>query len=161
MIKSNRLWAPWRIDYVQAKKPKGCIFCQAVRNKRDFVVFRTEYSVVMLNIFPYNNGHLMVSPLRHVNDTVKLSEAEVVDLFAALNTAKGLLKAVLKPQGFNVGINLGRAAGAGITGHLHIHIVPRWVGDTNFMPITAHAKVISQSLKELHRKLSHAYARSN
>ena len=161
MIKSTKLWAPWRINYVQGKKTKGCIFCQAVKTKRDYVVFRTRHSVVMLNIFPYNNGHLMVSPLRHVNDTAKLNQVEVVDLFAALNKAKDLLQAVLKPQGFNVGINLGRAAGAGIAGHLHIHIVPRWVGDTNFMPITAHTKVISQSLKELHKKLIHAYARSN
>ena len=161
MIKSNKLWAPWRINYVQAKKPGGCIFCQALKNRRDYVVFRTRHSQVMLNIFPYNNGHLMVSPLRHVNDTAKLSQAEVVDLFTSLNTAKDLLQTVLKPQGFNVGINLGRAAGAGITGHLHVHIVPRWVGDTNSMPITAHTKVISQSLKDLHKKLIHAYTRSN
>ncbi len=161
MIKSGKLWAPWRINYVQGKKARGCIFCQALKNKRDYVVFRTRNSLVMLNIFPYNNGHLMVSPLRHVNDTAKLNQAEVVDLFAAINTAKDLLQAVLKPQGFNVGINLGYAAGAGIAGHLHIHIVPRWVGDTNFMPITAHTKVISQSLKELHKKLIRAYARSN
>jgi len=161
MIKSGKLWAPWRINYVQRKKDRGCIFCKAVKNSRDYVVFRTRHSLVMLNVFPYNNGHLMVSPLRHVSDTVKLDQAEVVDLFAALNKAKDLLQAVLKPQGFNVGINLGRAAGAGIAGHLHIHIVPRWVGDTNFMPITAHTKVISQSLKDLHKKLRYAYARSN
>ena len=157
MIKSTKLWAPWRINYVQGKKTKGCIFCQAVKTKRDYVVFRTRHSLVMLNIFPYNNGHLMVSPLRHVNDTAKLNQVEVVDLFTALNKAKELLKTVLKPQGFNVGMNLGHAAGAGITGHLHIHIVPRWDGDTNFMPVLAETKVISRALKEIYHKLTAAH----
>jgi ATP adenylyltransferase len=116
---------------------------------------------VMLNIFPYNNGHLMVSPLRHVNDTAKLNQAEVGDLFAAINTAKDLLQAVLKPQGFNVGINLGHAAGAGITGHLHIHIVPRWEGDTNFMDVCADTDIISQSMKDLYKQLKDVSAENN
>jgi ATP adenylyltransferase len=107
----------------------------------------------MLNIFPYNNGHVMISPLRHIRDIGQLKEAEVLDLFQTLNNAKKMLAKVLKPQGYNVGINLSRSAGAGITSHLHIHIVPRWQGDTNFMPLLSDTKVISQSLGQLYKQL--------
>jgi ATP adenylyltransferase len=157
----DKLWAPWRISYISGKKKKGCIFCQAAKGGRDHVVFRSKHAIVMLNAFPYNNGHLMVAPLRHVRDTAQLKDAETIDLFRALNTAKSLLKKTIKPHGFNIGMNLERSAGAGITGHLHIHIVPRWIGDTNFMPVTGATKVISQSLKELHRQLTDAYARAD
>jgi ATP adenylyltransferase len=115
----------------------------------------------MLNIFPYNNGHVMVSPLRHVRDLEQLKEAEIIDLFRALGEAKSLLKKVLKPHGFNIGINLGRSAGAGITGHLHIHIVPRWAGDTNFMPVISDTKVLAQSLDELCKQLNYAQSKSD
>jgi ATP adenylyltransferase len=115
----------------------------------------------MLNIFPYNNGHVMVLPVRHIRDTGQLKEEEIIDLFKALNSVKKLLSDVLKPHGFNIGINLGPSSGAGITGHLHIHIVPRWVGDTNFMPLLANTKVISQSLDELYKQLKNAHAKSN
>lgn len=145
------LWAPWRINYVGVKKKqKGCVFCQAKNNpKSDRVIFKTSKSICLLNIYPYNNGHLMISPLRHFSDIAKAKEAEILDMFKCLKQAKALLKKVLKPHGFNVGFNLGRASGAGITGHLHLHIVPRWIGDTNFMPAACSTKVISQSLDEL------------
>jgi len=107
----------------------------------------------MLNIFPYNNGHLMVAPLRHVRDISLLDKEEILDLFASLNRAKALLEKVLSPDGYNIGINVSRTAGAGIPGHLHIHIVPRWNGDTNFMPVLNNTKIISQSLEELHKRL--------
>jgi len=110
----------------------------------------------LLNIYPYNNGHLLISPARHVSDIGLLSEEEVLDMFACLKRAKQLLQKVLKPQGYNLGFNLGRQAGAGITGHLHLHIVPRWAGDTNFMPVIAKTKVIAQSLAELSRCLKNA-----
>ena len=158
-MKKDLLWAPWRINYIKAKQKKGCIFCQAAKGKRDYVIFKTKHAIAMLNIFPYNNGHLMVSPVRHIRDISQLKDAEIVDLFRALNTAKKLLQKVLKPSGFNIGINLEPSAGAGIVGHLHIHIVPRWVGDTNFMPVLANTKVISQSLNELHKQLKNAYAK--
>lgn len=115
----------------------------------------------MLNIFPYNNGHLMVCPLRHTQELETLSQEEALDLFQALVKAKKLLQTVLKPQGYNIGLNLKRSAGAGIIGHLHIHIVPRWKGDTNFMPIVADTKIVSESLTHLHQRLKNAYAKTN
>lgn len=152
------LWAPWRINYVGKKKQKGCIFCRAKINfGKDYVIFKTEKSICMLNIYPYNNGHILISPLRHIADISLASEAEILDIFRVLKKAKVLLGKVLKPQGYNVGFNLGPAAGAGITGHLHLHIVPRWYGDTNFMPVCGAAKVISQSLDELAKLLKNAY----
>lgn len=153
----DRLWAPWRINYLKkAKKQKGCIFCGVSRNKRDYVILKSRYSSVILNIFPYNNGHLMASPLRHVRSLSQLKKEEVLDIFGCVNKATKLLDKVLRPDGYNIGINSGKASGAGITGHLHIHIVPRWVGDTNFMPTLGEARVISQSLDELYRLLKNA-----
>ena len=150
----DKLWAPWRIKYVSVRKHKGCVFCRAAKAKgKDYVVFRTKYSLCMLNIFPYNNGHLMVLPLRHIKEPARLRKEEILDLFQGLTRAQKLLGQVVKPEGYNIGINISRSAGAGITGHLHCHIVPRWHGDTNFMPVIAGTKVISQSLGELHRRL--------
>jgi ATP adenylyltransferase len=158
----DKLWAPWRINYVQAKKTKGCLFCQAVRSSkcRDYLVFSTEHSFCLLNIFPYNNGHLMVAPKRHVKDLAELKDGQMLDLMKALILARKLLGKVLKPEGFNIGINIGAVAGAGIPGHLHIHIVPRWKGDTNFMPVLGNTKIISQSLGELHKQLRYAYTKT-
>lgn len=153
----DKLWAPWRNKYIIGKKRKECIFCRALdRGRKDYVVFTTKHSLCMLNIFPYNNGHLMVSPLKHKRDISALDEAEALDLLKALERAKSLLARVLKPDGFNIGANISASAGAGITGHLHIHIVPRWQGDNNFMPVVAGTKVISQSLDELYKLLKNA-----
>jgi len=151
----DKLWAPWRYQYVSAsKKKQGCIFCQAYSQKNSAeVIFRSEHSVAMLNIFPYNNGHMLIAPKAHLADLSKLNDAQLLDLMRALDKAKKLLQSVLKPDGFNIGINLKRSAGAGITDHLHLHIVPRWVGDTNFMPVFSKTKIISQSLKELAKLL--------
>lgn len=154
----DKLWAPWRINYVSGKnKPKGCIFCKAKTNSsKDYVIFKSKLTIVMLNIYPYNNGHLLVAPLRHVRDISQLSPEEALDLFNCLNKAKALLQKVLQPQGYNIGLNLTRTAGAGITGHLHMHLVPRWIGDTNFMPVFSNTKIISQSLDELAKRLKNA-----
>jgi ATP adenylyltransferase len=154
----DKLWAPWRINYISSKiKSKSCVFCQAKKsNSNDYVIFKTKKSICLLNIYPYNNGHLLVSPFRHTADIDLLNEEEFMDMFKCLKRAKGLLQKVLKPQGYNIGFNLGRNAGAGITGHLHLHIVPRWAGDTNFMPVTGNSKVISQSLFELSKLLKNA-----
>lgn len=158
----DRLWAPWRINYIRGRKNKGCVFCSALKAKaRNYTVFNTKHSSCVLNIFPYNNGHLMVSPKRHTSDLAKLNDGEILDLFRALNKAKGLLKKVLNPDGFNIGINLSKSAGAGITSHIHIHIVPRWTGDTNFMPVVYGTKIISQSLKELYKKLKYAESKTD
>jgi len=158
------LWAPWRIKYIKAKKTKGCLFCEVAKDnkkdKKNFVFLRTKFFFSMLNLFPYNNGHTMVSPYRHIKDISYLKKfEEIVDLIFILNRTLELLKKRLKPEGFNLGINLGEIAGAGIPDHLHIHIVPRWKADTNFMPVISNSKVISQSLNELYRSLVNAKSR--
>lgn len=156
----DKLWAPWRIKYLRKAAKKGkCIFCSAYKSRSDkshFVVLRSRYSLVMMNIFPYNNGHLLVAPKRHVSGLAKLNDKETLDLIGLLNKAKALLDKTLKPRGYNIGINIGRVGGAGFPGHVHMHIVPRWEGDTNFMPITSGTKVISQSLQELYKILKYA-----
>jgi len=158
----ERLWAPWRIKYIQAKAGKKCIFCEARENpRRHYCILKTHHWLAMLNIFPYNNGHVMLSPLRHIPGLNRLKEAEIIDLFKTLKKTKQLLDKVLKPHGYNIGINLSKSAGAGITTHLHIHIVPRWQGDTNFMPVLFNAKIISQSLAELYKEILHAKSKTD
>jgi len=154
----DRLWAPWRDGYIRNnKKDKGCIFCKAQKDpSAKQVIFRSKQSICLLNIYPYNNGHLLISPLRHFGDISEASEEELLDIFGSLKRAKKLLEKTLKPHGFNLGFNLGRAAGAGIIDHLHLHLVPRWAGDVNFMPVLGNSKVISQSLKELAKILKKA-----
>ncbi len=158
----DRLWAPWRIKYLTLKKQKGCIFCKSLKpqNKKE-LIFSNKHSFCILNAYPYNNGHVMVSPKRHVKELSQLKDPELIDLFKTLNTAKELLDKVLKPAGYNIGINVSRCAGAGIIGHLHIHIVPRWNGDTNFMPALNNTRVISQSLGQLRKILRSSYAKSS
>jgi len=154
----DKLWAPWRINYISGKKQKGCLFCRVKRGaQKDHLIFKTPFNMVMLNIYPYNNGHLLIAPCRHIRDISQLREEEILDLFRCLKKAKALLQKVLKPQGYNIGFNLTRSAGAGITGHLHLHVVPRWIGDTNFMPVVSNTKIISQSLDELAQRLKNAY----
>lgn len=154
----DRLWAPWRINYLCRKKKKsGCIFCHAKKSAlNDYVIFKTKRSICLLNRYPYNNGHIMICPLRHISDISEAKDEEILDIFKSLNRAKGLLREVLRPHGYNIGFNLGKAAGAGITGHLHLHIVPRWLGDKNFMPSVSGSNVISQSLHELAKRLKNA-----
>lgn len=160
----DKLWAPWRAKYIARilKKEKGCVFCAISKQKRDarnYVVIRARHAYAVLNIYPYNNGHMLIVSNRHVDDFTKLTRNEREDLFELLGTSKALLQRTLKPQGYNIGINLGRAAGAGFPGHVHIHIVPRWKGDVNFMPVTAGTKVLSQSLEALYKELTRAYQR--
>ena len=157
----EQLWAPWRLAYVeQPARPRptapadACFLCRAAAgdgstDRDDFVVTRTARSVVVLNRFPYNNGHLLVSPLTHVADLGDLSAAQTLDLQATMVQLLAILRSRLNAEGFNVGLNLGAVAGAGLPGHLHWHVVPRWAGDTNFMPVLADAKVIVQSLDSL------------
>lgn len=150
----KRLWAPWRQPYIQrpasAGGSLGCLFCEKGKSRQDvrnLVVTRGRYSFCLLNLFPYNNGHLMVAPYRHVGELGALREEEWLDLFRLADDGIARLKKVFKPHGFNLGINFGWAAGAGIPDHLHLHIVPRWMGDTNFMSVCANTKVVSQSLR--------------
>jgi len=151
----DKIWAPWRSKFVTKRHKKGCIFCIANKKDKDnFIIRRSKRSFAMLNIYPYNNGHVMVSPYRHVRDIKGLNDKELLDIMKLLSDIQSLLQKKLKPHGFNIGINTGKVAGAGYAGHLHIHIVPRWNGDTNFMPVTGNTKIISQSLEELYSLLA-------
>ena len=152
----DKLWAPWRIKYLHQKKTKGCIFCNALGEKKDaknFVVLRSTHCYAILNTFPYNNGHIMIVPNQHTKSLDNLNDQELLDVNKTLIKVKSILKKILNPNGFNVGINIGKFAGAGVEKHIHIHLVPRWIGDTNFMPVIADTKLISQSLKDLYTKL--------
>lgn len=157
----DHLWAPWRLSYVAAPKdePKadGCFICRGVAATTDrdnLLVHRTERSVVLLNRFPYNNGHLLIAPKRHRARPADLDDAELLDLQHLLRDMMAVLERRMKPDGFNVGLNLGTAAGAGLPGHLHWHVVPRWTGDTNFMPVVTDTRVIVQSLDALYDLLA-------
>ena len=153
----DRLWAPWRHGYVSRYGRTRCIFCAAKRStadRRHHVIARGRRVFALLNLYPYNNGHLLVAPYRHVARLESLSAEEWAESLRLLQRLIRRLTTVLHPQGFNLGVNLGRVAGAGIAGHLHLHLVPRWSADTNFMPVLAKTKVISQSLDELYRLLT-------
>ena len=150
----DRLWAPWRVKYIQSKKQKACIFCKSHNSRaKNYIIVNNRYSFAILNKYPYNNGHVLVAPRRHIKDITNLKDAEIIDVFKTLREVKIILTKVLRPNGFNIGINISAVAGAGIAGHLHIHIVPRWKGDTNFMPVIYNTKIISQSLDELYKRL--------
>ena len=153
----ERLWAPWRNAFIKKADHGPCFLCATASGGQDrkrFVVARDRLAFVILNRYPYNNGHLMVAPKRHVGELEKLAAAEWRSLWRLTDRAVKLLQKRLNPHGFNLGMNIGRVAGAGIPGHLHLHIVPRWSGDTNFMPIVGATKVISQSLEELYKVLT-------
>ena len=144
------LWAPWRIEYITGDRSAGCVFCAAAKGEGDdaaLVLDRSERCFTMLNAFPYSSGHAMVLPYRHVADLLDLGQDEVDEIMGLTRRCVQALRAVMSPEGFNVGLNLGEAAGAGIAEHLHLHIVPRWTGDTNFMPVLADTHVIPQSLE--------------
>jgi ATP adenylyltransferase len=151
------LWAPWRMKYILAgKKEQGCIFCPGGDRTGDaerLIVSVGQRSLVMMNRFPYNNGHLLVAPLRHVPGLDLLDEQEMLDLLLMVRRSVEVLKKVMKPEGFNVGLNLGRVAGAGVEEHLHFHVVPRWNGDTNFMTILDDVRVIPEHLQRTYEKL--------
>lgn len=150
------LWAPWRMQYIEEKKSQDCIFCGSLAEEslKDNLILRvTPHARVMLNKYPYNNGHLMVAPHRHTADLAVLSDHEFADVMQELRNAIGVLQAAFQPQGINVGLNLGVCAGAGIADHLHWHAVPRWNGDTNFMPVIGTVRVMPQHLFESYDRL--------
>ncbi|MBC7341567.1 MAG: HIT domain-containing protein [Clostridia bacterium] len=153
----ERLWAPWRSQYVEsAGDSTDCFLCTEPQSSSDMealILWRSLRTFVILNRFPYNSGHLLIAPYRHVKDFEQLTNEELLDLGQQVQRMVVVLKEVLKPQAFNIGLNLGAPAGAGLPGHLHVHIVPRWQGDTNFMPVTADTKVISEGLLDTWSKL--------
>jgi ATP adenylyltransferase len=158
----ERLWAPWRMTYISEDPRPGCLFCRARNDPTDpdaeLVVWRSEGATVLLNKFPYNPGHVMVAPAAHKADLADLDDAESAALMSAVRTTLRVLRQALKPEGFNVGANLGRVAGAGIPDHFHLHVVPRWNGDTNFMPVISDVKVVNEHLKQTAEKLRAAFA---
>ena len=156
------LWAPWRLEYVQqADELPGCLFCAADAGDDEelLVVRRGERAFVLLNKFPYSSGHLMVAPRRHVGDLAAFAEDEALEIHKLATAALAALAATYRPDGFNLGWNLGRVAGAGVVDHVHLHVVPRWAGDTNFMPVLADVKVLPEHLVETRKKLAAAWPR--
>ena len=152
----RRLWAPWRLKYIKEDRSTECIFCKKPGENKDrenYILFRGKTCFVILNAIPYNNGHLMIAPYRHISSVEQMSLEEGVEMIKLLNKMVKLLTEVMQPEGFNIGMNLGKAAGAGIEDHIHLHIVPRWVGDYNFMPLFSDTKVIPEALEETYRKL--------
>jgi ATP adenylyltransferase len=157
----ERLWAPWRMAYLEVTPPAGCLFCTKPSETDDaaaLILLRGTHAFIMLNAFPYNNGHLMIAPYRHTAEVESLTPDESREIMALWQRSLGILKRAYAPDGFNVGMNLGRVAGAGIADHLHLHIVPRWNGDTNFMPVVADTKVLPDSLQNTYTRLRAAIA---
>ncbi len=150
------LWAPWRMEYILSKKPEGCIFCSMPEegdDEKNYILMRGKVSYVIMNRYPYNNGHLMVVPFRHVPDLEDLDDETMLELFKLTRFSIQCLRQAFRPDGFNVGINLGKIAGAGIEAHLHIQIVPRWAGDTSFMAVFDETRVIPEHLKDTYKRL--------
>jgi ATP adenylyltransferase len=154
---AKQLWAPWRLEYIkQADEEDGCLFCRAAEgpDEEGLVVHRGERAFVLLNKFPYSSGHLLVAPFRHIGDFGDLEDDEALEIHRLAAEGLGALAVVYEPQGYNLGWNLGRIAGAGVLGHVHEHIVPRWAGDTNFMPVLADVKVLPEHLAETRKRLA-------
>ena len=153
----QHLWAPWRIEYIKIAHEPGCIFCTKPQEDKDaanLILYRGKHSFVIMNSFPYNSGHLMVVPYRHTANVEDLSEEERNEQFALVSRCIPILKEVMQPVGFNMGMNIGRIAGAGIDQHIHTHIVPRWAGDTNFMPVTGDIHVVNEGLRDTYERLA-------
>jgi len=152
----KRLWAPWRMEYIKAPPPDGCVFCRepGTEPQERLILYSDDLIGVMLNRYPYSNGHLLIYPLRHTQTIEDLSLAEGSRLFALIQASTGILRETMAPEGFNIGMNVGRVAGAGIDDHIHLHVVPRWPGDVNFMPLLADVKVMPEHLEESYRNLS-------
>lgn len=158
----DKIFAPWRSEYILSgdKKDDFCIFCEYPaqdKDKENLIVYRGELCFVIMNRYPYNAGHLMVIPYRHLHNFAELTEKELTELMQLVQKAVTVLTQVMSPHGFNLGINIGKVAGAGIDQHLHMHIVPRWNGDTNFMPVVSDTRIISESLESAYIRLKEAW----
>jgi len=156
------LWAPWRMEYILRAKEgedEPCIFCSRIKqkfDKKNLILHRSQKAFIMMNRFPYNNGHLMVVPNRHIGNLLVLNSEEKSDIFSLIQLSIKALNLIMVPHGFNIGMNLGQVAGAGIENHFHFHIVPRWNGDTNYMPVISNTKVVSEALDKSYEKLAKA-----
>ena len=158
----KRIWSPWRMEYIREEKRGGCIFCEKTKEERDeenLILLRGQHCFVILNRFPYINGHLMVAPYDHVDMLNKLTLEAQVEMMRLVSLCIDVLQEAMRPDGFNLGMNLGASAGAGIKDHIHMHVVPRWVGDTNFMPVLGETRVIVEALQDSYKKLEPLFAR--
>ena len=154
------IWAPWRIEYIRMKKPAGCILCdkpQQNNDKENLILYRGKYNFIMMNAYPYNPGHLMIAPYRHIARLEDFNPDELHDHIEVLTIANKVLREVINPDGFNIGINLGKVAGAGIDDHIHSHIVPRFNGDTNYMPVIGDVKVIPEAMAATYDRLKEGF----
>ena len=153
----HKLWATWRMAYITGKhKDEGCVFCNAYKSAKDedvLILHRGCHCFIIMNLFPYNNGHVMVIPYRHTDDITSLTNEESLEMMEFVRLTTKAMKKALNPHGFNIGMNVGSMAGAGIADHLHMHIVPRWQGDTNFMPVVSETRVISEHIESTYNKL--------
>jgi len=152
----ERIWAPWRIRYIETPKPEGCVLCDKPKEHDDaasLILYRGRHNYIMLNLYPYNPGHLMIAPYRHLDSPDKLEPAELHEHYEILTRCLKVVRAVFNSQGVNTGMNLGRVAGAGIDDHIHSHLVPRWNGDNNFMPVLGDVRVIPEALADTYQKL--------
>lgn len=153
----ERLWAPWRMKYIENGNTEGCIFCVKPtegRDRENYILHRGKHAFVLLNLYPYTGGHTMVAPYKHAGSLEALDEEERAELFELATLATKALRLAYEPDGFNVGMNIGEAAGAGFGDHVHVHIVPRWAQDTNFMPVLTNTKVISEALDDTYERLA-------
>lgn len=160
-MSQDRLWATWRMPYISKveKHEDGCIFCEKPKQNKDednLILYRGKRCFTIMNLYPYNNGHLMIIPYRHLNDICALDDEESLEMMDMMRFFIHITKSVMNPEGFNTGFNLGKSAGAGIADHIHMHLVPRWTGDTNFMPVISETRVISEHIKETYNKLLNA-----
>jgi ATP adenylyltransferase len=147
------MWAPWRIEYILSDKDEGCILCKALSNADNLTLYTGKETMVVMNKFPYINGHLLVSPIRHISTLDQLNKEEMGTLLETVEKSVGVLKKVMSPDGFNVGLNLGKVAGAGVEEHLHFHVVPRWFGDTNALTVFSDVRVIPEHLLTTYNNL--------
>jgi ATP adenylyltransferase len=161
------LWTPWRYAYITTAakndgKPEGCVFCELPKlpDQEALIVHRGEHCFIILNSFPYTSGHVMVVPFAHLDELQKLPQVAAQEMMALCQKAERVLREVYTPDGINLGMNVGRAAGAGVAGHVHMHVLPRWVGDTNFMTVTAESRVLPEALAETWRRIRSALAGS-
>jgi len=152
----EQIWAPWRIEYIRQAEKDGCFLCEKPKENKDesnFILFRGESNFIILNSFPYNTGHLMVVPYRHIGRLDGLTDEEAKEHFELVKRSLRLLNQVMRPAGFNIGMNLGKVSGAGVDDHIHTHIVPRWQGDTNFMPVISNTRVVPEALAAAYKRL--------
>lgn len=157
----KRLWAPWRFKFILHVDKSECIFCSKPKeeDEKAYILHRGKYNFVILNIFPYNSGHLMIAPYSHKHTVELLTPEEYTEMFEFLQLSVRIIREAYEPDGFNIGFNIGKVAGAGYDGHIHLHIVPRWNGDTNFMPVIGDVKVISEGIDETYRRLKPLFDR--